>query len=97
VVTVGYDETVTVDATAPGTFTLTDATGATVVSVALGSGETASIPIDVPAGTELTATGPFAWNVVVRDGEYVTSLSPTRTTLDKLTIAVAQRRYVPVP
>jgi len=96
-VTVGYSETLTVSAATAGTFALSDATGASVASVDLGSGETASIRLNVPPGTQLMATGPFAWAVVVRNGGYVTSVSPTRTTLDDLTIAVAQRRYVPVP
>lgn len=96
-VTVGYGETLTVHAQVAGTFTLTDSAGATVATVGLRADQTASIPVAVPAGTELTATGPFAWTVVVRDGAYVTSLSPTRTTLDDVKLTVVQRRYIPVP
>lgn len=97
IVAVGYDETLTMYAAAAGTFTLTDGSGATVARVELSAGQTASIGLDEPAGTELTATGPFAWTAVVRDGAFLTSVSPTRTTFDQVTIAVTQRRYVPVP
>ena len=96
-VAVGYDEEVVVYAQQAGTFTLTDGSGATVGSVALTAGSTAVIPLTVAPGTVLTASGPFAWTVLVEDADYLAAMAPTRTTIDPLQITVEQRPYVPVP
>ncbi len=96
-VTVGYDEHVAVYAAQGGTFTLSDAEGKSVGSATLAVGGTATIPLNVPPGTVVTATGPFAWNILVEDGDFITAMGPTRTTIDPVDIAVEQRRYVPNP
>jgi hypothetical protein len=96
-VAVGYDETVVAFATNAGAFTLTDADGATVATATVTAGGTAVVPLDVPPGTVLTASGGFAWTVLVGNGDYLTALTPTRTTIDDLDIEVQQVRYAPVP
>ena len=96
-VTVGYSERVVVFAQRSGTFTLADDTGATVATAVVKAGTTANIPIDVPAGTVLTASGPYAWTLVAEDGDLFTSMMPTRTTINAHDVVVEQRRYVPSP
>ena len=96
-VAVGYAERVVVFAQRSGTFTLTDDSGTTVATAVVADGTTASVPIDVPAGTVLTASGPYAWALVAEDEDLFTSMMPTRTTIDAHDVVVEQRRYVPSP
>ena len=96
-VTVGYDERVVAYSAQGGTFTLADAEGRTVASAVLGPGGMAAVPVKVAPGTVLTATGPFAWNILLADKDFVSALTPTRTTIDPVAITVEQRRYVPSP
>ena len=76
---------------------LYDRTGKTVGSAQLTAGSTAVIPLSVAPGTVLAASGPFAWAVLVADGDYLAAMGPTRTTIDPLQITVEQRPYVPIP
>jgi hypothetical protein len=96
-VAVGYTETVVAFAANAGTFTLTGADGATVATAAVKAGGTVQLPLSVAPGTVLTASGGFAWTVLVGDGDYIAALSPTRTTVDDLDVQVEQVRYAPVP
>ena len=95
--TVGYNEQVVVYAPRSGTFTLTDSNGTTVGTVQVKAGSTAVVPIAVAPGTVITASGGAAWTVLVRDGAFITALSPTRTTIDAQDVIVVQKRYVPSP
>ena len=96
-VSVGYDEEVVVYSQTAGTFTLKGADGTTAATAQLKAGATAVLPINAAPGTVLTADGPFAWTVLVSDGDYIAAMVPTRTTIDDLEIAVEQRNYVPIP
>jgi len=96
-VAVGYNEQVVVYAQQPGTFALTDSDGNALGSAQLAAGATATIPVNVPPGTVLTASGPFAWSVLVSDGDFLAAMAPVRTTIDNVDIVVEQRRYVPSP
>jgi hypothetical protein len=53
--------------------------------------------LHVAPGTVLTATGPYAWAVLLADGDFLAAMSPVRTTIDDVDIEVEQRRYVPSP
>lgn len=96
-VAVGYTETVVAFAANAGTFTLTDAEGVTVARSVVKAGATVELPLTVAPGTVLTASGGFAWTVLVGDGDYLTALSPARTTIDDLDVHVKQVRYAPAP
>jgi len=96
-VTVGYDETVVVYAQRRGTLTLTDDSGATIGSVALAAGATGTIALNVPPGTTVTGSGPYAWVITVSSGDLIAAMAPTRTTIDPVAIQVRQRPYVPSP
>lgn len=96
-VAVGYDEQVVVYAERQGTFTLKSSDGDTVATVAMKLGGTATVPIKVAPGTVLTASGPYAWTILVADGDFISAMAPTRTTIDPVEIAVEQRSYVPIP
>jgi hypothetical protein len=96
-VAVGYAEQVVVYAPHAGTFTIADASGTTIATADLAEGATAALPVSVAPGTQLTASGDFAWAVVATDGDFLTSYGPTRTTVDPVEIEVAQRPYVPLP
>jgi len=96
-VAVGYDETAVVFAANAGTFTLKDADGATVATATVPAGGTVTLPLSATPGTTLTAAGAFAWTVLVSDGDYLATLSPTRTTIDDLDVEVRQVPYGPVP
>lgn len=97
VVSVGYDERAVVFSRGGGTFALRDALGGIVAEVAVGAGETVSLPVDADAGSRLTAEGAFTWVLVAEDGEFTAALAPSRTTIDPLDVVVDQRRYVPTP
>jgi hypothetical protein len=95
VVAVGHSQRVVVFAERAGAFALVDANGSPVASADLSAGTTVSLPIDVPAGTEIVGGGAFAWALVAQDGNLITSTMPTRTAIDDRDIVVEQRRYVP--
>ncbi|MDN4478266.1 DUF5719 family protein [Demequina sp. SYSU T00039] len=78
-----------------GTFTLTDASGAEVVSRTLSAGTVASLPLDVAAGTELTGTAGFAWELVLEDSPgFVSRLTPRRTDVEPIGVDVTRGAYV---
>ncbi|WP_296667671.1 DUF5719 family protein [Demequina sp.] len=88
---------VAVQADAAGLFELTDADGAVVASRQLAAGATATIPLEVRAGTELTAAGLFAWTLQAADAPgFVATIAPRRTALEPLQVLVGQTPYVGV-
>ena len=86
---------VTVQASSTGTFTLTDASGDTVVTRTLGARSSVTLPLDLEAGEVLTASGRFAWSLIATDEPgFLSRLTPRRIGLEPLTVVVAQGGYV---
>lgn len=96
-VTVGYTESVVVYSRTGGTFTLTDSAGVAVGSAEVSAGGTAVVPVEVAPGTVISASGDWAWTVLVSDVDFVSAMSPSRTTVDSQEFTVEQRPYAPSP
>ncbi|WP_061961705.1 DUF5719 family protein [Demequina flava] len=55
---------------------LTDQSGATVLDERVFADSAAVFPLDVPAGTQVTSASAVTWAVSVRDGGFMTALTP---------------------
>lgn len=86
---------VVVHADRSGTFTLTDGSGAEVASRPMATGAAVRIPLDVAAGTELTAPAGFTWELVLEDEPgFLARLTPRRTDVEPVTVVVSRGPYV---
>ncbi|SEJ20613.1 DUF5719 family protein [Demequina mangrovi] len=84
-----------VHASTSGGVSFRDASGETVASAVLRAGTVASLPLDLPAGTEITGPADVAWVVTVVDEPgFVSTLAPRRTDVESTEVRVAQRPYV---
>lgn len=78
-----------------GEFTLTDDSGTVVAREQVAEGEIAVIELDVEPGTQLTAPEGFAWSLILKDDPgFVARLTPRRTDIEPLEVAVAHGGYV---
>ncbi|MDN4474913.1 DUF5719 family protein [Demequina sp. SYSU T00192] len=86
---------VTVHAAVAGEFTLTDADGEVVVSQQMTARSTATLALEVPAGTVLTGSPRFTWSLALEDEPgFVAALTPRRTDIEPVPVTVGLRPYL---
>ena len=79
--------------------TLTDADGTVVIDEPLSAGTVQRFDVEVEPGTVLIGTGPAAWALAVADSEagFLTTLSPTPTSVPDRLVTIAPGTYVGSP